>query len=224
VVSIATLLAVGCGSDASQTTVTSTSPPTTIAVSSTISRTTQPGFCDGNENWSFKVPDGWYANLQPAGSRRPSCVVLQPRVPASDLRDGFFRLGEDEVDLGGYATVIKGYSESIQIMLGGVAANSGVVTAVNVSATGVRTDLPTPNAVFQLVLGDQNPRNLQIVRYRGVIADDIGNFHRGDVDYGFILTNPAGGTVRIAPSSLTTLTEGEIMPALERLIPTFAFK
>ena len=176
-----------------------------------------------HRTWLFTVPDGWYANIQPAGSRISSCTSLHPSIPAANLRDGFFAIPEDVYDSAPYAIYVADSREPIEEMLTGVAINSGVKTIVRVTANEVRSDHPTPNASFELVKSASNP-NLQMVRFRAVMAEDVGYSQRGNVDYGFIVTNPAGGTIRIARTSHTTLSESVIAPALDTLIQTFAFK
>jgi hypothetical protein len=60
-------------------------------------------------------------------------VVLQPRVPAADLHDGFFRLDEDELDIGVYGIVVNDHTGRIDQMLAGAAGNSAVTTNVRVT-------------------------------------------------------------------------------------------
>ena len=170
-----------------------TSPPTSAAAARR---------CQGTR-FSFSVPAGWYANLQPGGSAfaSASCTIVAPAAVASRL------------NLVGDNTVIP--DETLRAMEGGpwirltsgprsvnllaeFVRSSGSDATVTIDAAGVQLSKPVPGLSVRVVAPAPTTGKGLRLRVTYTLAADNGYNQKGSTSEVLLIQDAAGNTVGFA--------------------------
>jgi len=208
------VLVVSCGSntpgtvEAQQRDVNPTTTTATEFASTTVATTTTTPppttTCRGSQ-WTMSVSSGWFANVQPAGSKFLSCWLVAPATVAQrfGIVDGVMSIPESadaRTEWLGPWIGVSLTQLSVQELLAEFVRNSGSDATVEIADSDIRIIGVAPAFSLRPVVVDSNDRNVR-VRARYTIAESIGYLEKGSVSEVLLVATPNGGTVMASINS-----------------------
>jgi hypothetical protein len=207
----------GCGStapgtvdaprDGNPTTTATTASSTTVATTPT-SRAPVTASCRGTQ-WAFDIPAGWQANVQPSGSRTPSCIALVPDavVPRFTVVDGHLTFPEPSpAEMSGpWIGISLSSRNSIESLVAESVRNSGSNAKVTIGASAVTVDGAAPNVSMWRIVPVGAPTDDVRVRVRYTLADSSGYAQKGSVIEALLVATRDRGTV------MATINSGDLL-------------